>query len=259
MVVKDVEAALEQGTPAHVAWRLLERRGRALKTRGEFEAAVQDVEDAMDALSNSKLAEEKRAAKKGELQRLVKEIRSCKEAAKKRGAREKDRALIADNHRLIRHGGHIGPSGRARAHDASDLRNAQRAHIGLIEEDAAKVIAVGEDFILQRQECTSRIDQIDTGEVIFFSNLLGPQVLFDSQRVIAASFDGRIVSDDDRNPIFDDPQSGDDTGCWQWGVVNFMGTECPNLKEWGFWIDQLLDAVADKQFSSGCMSFHRGR
>ena len=83
LVVKDVGAALEQGTPAHVVWRLLERRGRALKTGGESGAAVQDLEDAMEALSRSNLAEEKRSAKKGELQRLVKETRSCKEAAKK--------------------------------------------------------------------------------------------------------------------------------------------------------------------------------
>ena len=88
LVVKDVGAALEQGTPAHVVWRLLERRGRALKTRGESGAAVQDLEDAMEALSRSNLAEEKRSAKKGELQRLVKETRSCKEAAKKRGDQE---------------------------------------------------------------------------------------------------------------------------------------------------------------------------
>ena len=89
LVVKDVGAALEQGTPVHVIWRLLERRGRALKTRGESGAAVQDLEDAMEALSRSNLAEEKRSAKKGELQRLVKEIRSCKEAAKKRGEQER--------------------------------------------------------------------------------------------------------------------------------------------------------------------------
>ena len=88
LVVRDVGAALEQGTPAHVVWRLLERRGRALKARGELEAAVQDLEDAMDALSRSNLAEEKRAAKKGELQRLVKEIRSCK-TVKKREVEER--------------------------------------------------------------------------------------------------------------------------------------------------------------------------
>ena len=82
LVVKDVGAALEQGTPPHVVWRLLERRGRALKMRGEAEAAVKDLEDAMDALSRSNLAEDKRLAKKGELQRLVKDIRSCKTVKK---------------------------------------------------------------------------------------------------------------------------------------------------------------------------------
>ena len=97
--MKDVGAALEQGTPDHVVWRLLERRGRALKTRGDLEAAVQDLEDAMEALSSSKLAVEKRTTKKGELQRLVKEIRSCKKSAVKKSG-EKVMAELPDRHPL---------------------------------------------------------------------------------------------------------------------------------------------------------------
>ena len=86
LVVRDVGAALDQGAPPHVVWRLLERRGKALKSRGEADAAVKDLEDAVDALSRSNLAEDKRLAKKGELQRLMKDIRSCKTV--KKGVRE---------------------------------------------------------------------------------------------------------------------------------------------------------------------------
>src|SRR6202008_4922894 len=41
---------------------------------------------------------------------------------------------------------HIGAPGRARAHEAGDLGDARGAHPGLVGEDAAEVVAVGEDL-----------------------------------------------------------------------------------------------------------------
>ena len=66
-------------------------------------------------------------------------------------AAEEDGALLADDHRLVGHGGHVSAAGGARAHDGGDLRDAARAHVGLVVEDAAEVFAVGEDFRLVRQ------------------------------------------------------------------------------------------------------------
>ena len=97
LVVSDVGAALEQGTPGHVVWRLLERRGRALKARGEPETALRDLEDAMEALSKSNLAEDKRVAKKAELQKLVKDIRTSKAVVKKTILEEKKGLAMLPN------------------------------------------------------------------------------------------------------------------------------------------------------------------
>ncbi len=68
-----------------------------------------------------------------------------------RRAAQKDSALVFDDDGLIAHGGHVGATGRAAAHDHRNLRNALRTHIGLVKEDAAEVVAVGEHLVLVRQ------------------------------------------------------------------------------------------------------------
>ena len=40
-----------------------------------------------------------------------------------RRAAEEDRALLADDHALVAHRGHVGAAGRARAHHGGDLRD----------------------------------------------------------------------------------------------------------------------------------------
>jgi hypothetical protein len=57
----------------------------------------------------------------------------------------------AHDHRLIGHGRHIGAARRAASHHAGDLRDALRAHIGLIEEDPPEMVAIGEDLGLMGQ------------------------------------------------------------------------------------------------------------
>lgn len=68
-----------------------------------------------------------------------------------RRAGQEDGALVADDHRLVRHGRDIGPAGGATAHNAGDLGDVLRAHSRLIEEDAAEMIAVGKHLGLMRQ------------------------------------------------------------------------------------------------------------
>ncbi len=52
---------------------------------------------------------------------------------------------------LVGHGGHVGAARRAGAHDDRDLRDAGGRHAGLVEEDAAEMVAVGEHLVLVRQ------------------------------------------------------------------------------------------------------------
>lgn len=59
--------------------------------------------------------------------------------------REEDVALLLNDDALVAHGGHVGAAGGAGAHDDGDLGDALGGHAGLVVEDAAEVVLVGED------------------------------------------------------------------------------------------------------------------
>ena len=70
-------------------------------------------------------------------------------------------------------------------------------HPRLVEEDAAEVVAVGEDLVLQRQEGAAGVDEVDAREAVLLGDLLGAQVLLDRERVVGAALHGGVVGDDD--------------------------------------------------------------
>ena len=78
-----------------------------------------------------------------------------------RRAAEEDRALVAHDHGLVAHRGHVRAAGGARAEHGGDLRDAGGRHPRLVEEDAPEVVAVGEDLVLHRQERAARVDEVD--------------------------------------------------------------------------------------------------
>ena len=59
--------------------------------------------------------------------------------------------------------GQIAAAGDAVAHDGRDLRNARGRDHGVVAKDAAEVVFVGKDLVLQRQKDAGRIDQVDSG------------------------------------------------------------------------------------------------
>ena len=87
---------------------------------------------------------------------------------------EKDGSLITDDHGLVAHCGDVGAARGARPQHRGDLRDALRAEVGLVEEDSAEVIAVGEHLVLARQERASGVDQINTRQPILRRDLLRP-------------------------------------------------------------------------------------
>jgi hypothetical protein len=133
----------------------------------------------------------------------------------KRRSGEENRPLIADNHALVRHRGHIGPARRTAAHDTRDLRDALRAHVGLIEENPPEMITVREDLILMRQVRAAAVDQVNTRKPVGLGNLLRAEMLFDRHRIISAALHRRVVAHDHalapRNAANagDDPRTGD--------------------------------------------------
>ncbi len=83
-----------------------------------------------------------------------------------RRAAEEDRALVLDDDGLVAHRRHVGAAGGARAHHRGDLRDPARRHPGLVVEDPAEVLAVGEDLVLQRQEGAAGVDEVDAGQAV---------------------------------------------------------------------------------------------
>ena len=99
-----------------------------------------------------------------------------------RRAAEENGALLAHDDGFVAHGRHIGAAGRARTHDHGDLRNIGGRQARLVVEDAAKMVAVREHLVLQRQKGAAGIDQVHAGQVVFSGNFLGAQVLFYGHR-----------------------------------------------------------------------------
>src|SRR5690606_21973084 len=113
-----------------------------------------------------------------------------------RRAGQEDGALVAHDDGFIGHGGHVGAAGGAQAHDDGDLGDVVGAHAGLVVEDAAEVVSVGEDVVLAWQVGAAGVDQVDAGQSVLQGDFLGAQVFFHRERVVAAAFDGGVVGDD---------------------------------------------------------------
>ena len=152
-----------------------------------------------------------------------------------RRSAEEDRALVADDHRLVAHRGHVGAAGGARAEHRGDLRDALGRHPRLVEEDPPEVVAVGEDLVLHRQERAAGVDEVDAGQPVLERDLLRAQVLLHGQRVVGAALDGRVVADDHHVAAVHQADAGDHARAGRVAVVHARrrraarsrGTGCP--------------------------------
>ena len=173
-----------------------------------------------------------------------------------RRAAEEDRALVADDDRLVAHRRDVGAARRAGAHHRGDLRDPLRRHRRLVEEDAAEVLAVGEDFVLHRQEGAARVDQVDAGQPVLQRHLLRPQVLLHRHRVVGAAFDGRVVGGDDDLAPLDPADPGDDPAARRGAVVEVLGGERGELEERAAGVEQLVRPV---RAAGACRARRGGR
>ena len=144
---------------------------------------------------------------------------------------EEDRTLVANDDRFVRHCWNIGPASGATSHDNCNLANALRAHVRLIEEDAAEMLAVGKDLVLARQIGPAAVDEVDTRQFVLECDLLRPQVFLDRQRIIGTTLHGRVVRNDNAQFSSDLANSGNHSGCRNVIIVNAVSRQLPNLKE----------------------------
>ena len=167
-----------------------------------------------------------------------------------RRAAEEDRALLAHDDRLVAHRRHIGAAGGARAHHRGDLRDALRGQVGLVEEDAAEMLAVREDLVLHRQERAAGIDQVDAGQAVLPRDLLRAQMLLHRDREIRAALHRGVVGDDDAFAAGDAADAGDDAGRRHLVVVHAVGGKLRQFQERRAGIDQSGDPIARQQLAA---------
>ena len=161
-----------------------------------------------------------------------------------RRAADEDRPRALDDHGLVAHRGHVGAAGGARAHHDRDLGDVPRGQARLVEEDAAEVVAVGEDVGLERQEGTARVDEVDARKAVLLGHLLRAEVLLDGQGEVRPAFDGRVVRDDDAAAALDHADAGHDPGRWRLAVVELPGGERVQLEERRARVDEQVDPLA---------------
>ena len=163
---------------------------------------------------------------------------------------EEDRADAPDDHGLVAHRRDVGAAGGRAAHDERDLGDPGRRHPGLVVEDPAEVVAVGEDVGLERQERAAAVDEVDARQPVLERDLLGPEVLLDRHRVVGAALDGRVVGDDDDARALDRADAGDDAGARGLVVVQAVRGERAQLEERRAGIEQAVDPLADGQLAA---------
>ncbi len=119
------------------------------------------------------------------------------------------------------------------------------------------MIAVGKDLGLQRQKCSARINQVDAGQVIFFRDLLCPQMLFDRQRIIGAALDGGIIRDNHAFLSLDQSDARDNSCGGSLVLIHIPCRQRTQFEKGRIGIAQQLNAFACQQFIAFAMFRNR--
>jgi len=175
-----------------------------------------------------------------------------------RRAAQEDRALVAHDHGLVAHRRHVGAARGARPEHGRHLGDAGRRQAGLVVEDAAEVVSVGEDLVLLGEERAAGVDQVDAGEAVVERDLLRPEVLLDGDGVVGAALDGGVVGHDHAPLAGDDADAGDDAGGRHLVAVHAVGGQRRQLQERRSGVEQGGDPVAGQELASCDVPCPRG-
>ncbi len=167
-----------------------------------------------------------------------------------RRAAEEDGALVLDDDGLVGHRRHVGAAGGAGTHDHADLRDAGGAHVGLVVEDAAEVVAVGKNLVLGRQVGAAGIDQVDAGQAVLCRDLLRAQVLLDRDREVGAALHRGIVGDDHAFDALHAADAGDHAAGIHLVVEHVPAGHGREFEKGCARIEQAVDALARQQLAA---------
>ena len=162
-----------------------------------------------------------------------------------RGAGEEEAAALGHED-VIGHDRQIRATSDAHAHDGGDLRDAHGGHARVVAEDAAEVVLVGEDVLLQREEDAGGVDEVEGGQMVFHRDVLRAENLLGGHGEEGAGLHGGVVGDDHRETAGDAAEATDDAGggCSAPFFVHAKCGERTQLKEFGSWIEEERDALA---------------
>ncbi len=186
----------------------------------------------------------------GAAQRLVLDALADRRGDQMR-AGEEDRAGALDDMGLVAHDRQIGAAGDARADDRRHLEDAGRRESGVVVEDPAVVLAVGEDLVLHRQEDAGRVDEIDHRQAVLERDLLRPQDLLDAERELRAGLHRGVVGDDHDVATVDPADPGDDAaaGCPAPLGVHAVGRPEADLEEGALRIAERRDPLPGRHLA----------
>src|SRR6185295_11228780 len=120
----------------------------------------------------------------------------------------------------------------------------------LVVEDPAEVIAVGKYLGLIWKIGAAGIDEIDAGQPVLTGDLLGAQVFLDSDGIISAAFDRRVVAHDHARSPLHPANAGDQARAVDAIVIHAEGSKRRKLQKRRPSVDQPVNTVAGKKLST---------
>ena len=150
---------------------------------------------------------------------------------------------------MIAHHRQIRAARHAHAHDRGDLRNAHRAHHRVVAEDAAEIVGIRENILLQRQKNARGIHQVNRGNAILDGDVLRANHFLRRHREKRAGFHRGVIGDDHHAAPADARQPGDRSRRRRAApfLVHFVRGVEAQLEKLRSRIDQLGDALARRQ------------
>ena len=172
-----------------------------------------------------------------------------------RRAAQEDGALVAHDHGLVAHGGHVRAARGARAQHGGDLRDAAAGEVRLVVEDPPEVVPVREHLVLQWQERPAGVHQVHARQPVLRGDLLRPQMLLDRHGVVGAALHGGVVAHHHHQAAPDHPDPGDDPGTRARAVVHVLRGQGADLQERRALVQQPGHALARQQLAAGAVAF----
>ena len=172
-----------------------------------------------------------------------------------RWATQKNRGLVFHDNGFIAHGGHVRTTGGTATHDHRNLRNALRAHIGLVEKNSSEVISVWKHFILIRQVGPARVDQVNTGQIVLCGHFLRTQMLFHAERVVGTTFHRGVVAHNHAVHATDPAYARNGARARRSTTVHAPGCQGCQFQKRGTGVKQTRHAFARQQFAACGVAF----